>query len=244
MEPDLAELRRSIAPRLPDPALQGLAEDVLGHVSVRVGADRLLIRCRGPPSAGCCSPRPATCTRCRSTVRRPICRTATSSRASCRFTPRYCGAAPDVQAVVHAHAPSVIMADLAGLTLRPVIGSYNIPAMRLALAGIPVYPRAVLIRRPDLAAEMLAAMGDAPVCVLRGHGVTTTGGTIAAGRPAGAQPRVAGAGDARRRAGGRPSGRRCRPTDVAELPDLGATLNEEHLWRYHLARLEHAGLAV
>ena len=53
---------------------------------------------------------------------------------------------PEVNAVVHAHAPSVVMADLAGLALRPIVGAYNIPAMRLALDGIPVYPRAVLIR--------------------------------------------------------------------------------------------------
>jgi ribulose-5-phosphate 4-epimerase/fuculose-1-phosphate aldolase len=43
-------------------------------------------------------------------------------------------------------------------------------------------------------------------------------------------------------AGGRPE---VLPAeDIAELPDLGPTLNEEHLWRYHVARLEQAGLAV
>src|ERR1700733_3202103 len=52
MEPDVAELRRCIARACRILALQGLAEDVLGHVSVRLGADRLLIRCRGPHERG------------------------------------------------------------------------------------------------------------------------------------------------------------------------------------------------
>jgi hypothetical protein len=44
------------------------------------------------------------------------------------------------------------------------------------------------------------------------------------------------------RAGGEPAD--LPAGDIAELPDLGSTLNEQHLWRHHLARLEHAGLAL
>jgi hypothetical protein len=29
--------------------------------------------------------------------------------------------------------------------------------------------------------------------------------------------------------------------DIAELPDLGGTLNEESVWRYHVTRLAQAG---
>ncbi len=45
---DLAGLRRTVALACRILAYRGLAEDVLGHVSVRVGADRMLVRCRGP----------------------------------------------------------------------------------------------------------------------------------------------------------------------------------------------------
>jgi ribulose-5-phosphate 4-epimerase/fuculose-1-phosphate aldolase len=152
-------------------------------------------------------------------------------------------ARPDVTAVVHAHPPAVVTVDLAGLALRPVIGAYNIPAMRMARDGIPVCARGVLIRRADLAAEMLAAMGDAPACVLRGHGVTTTGASIAEAAiralnlEALAQLILSAA-----QAGGRPAG--LPESDIAELPDLGAALNTENVWRYHLARLNHAGLGL
>ncbi len=149
----------------------------------------------------------------------------------------------EVAAVVHAHPPAVVTADLAGLAIRPVIGAYNIPAMRMARDGVPLYPRGVLIRRADLAAEMLAAMGAAPVCVLRGHGVTTTGASIAEAviralnLEALARLILAAA-----QAGGHPAD--LAEADIAELPDLGSTLNTETIWRYHLARLSHAGLGL
>ena len=148
-----------------------------------------------------------------------------------------------VTAVVHAHPPAVVTADLAGLALRPVVGAYNIPATRMARDGIPVYPRGVLIRRGDLAGQMLAAMGDAPACVLRGHGVTTTGASIAAAVVRALHLEslarvILGAAQA----GGHPAD--LPAADAAELPDLGSALNEDSIWRYHLARLDHAGLGL
>jgi ribulose-5-phosphate 4-epimerase/fuculose-1-phosphate aldolase len=136
MAPDVAGLRRSIARACRILALQGLAEDVLGHVSVRVGADELLVRCRGPQERGLLFTTPADVHLV------PLDGPADLPGGYVVPSELPIHAAvlrrrPDVQAVAHAHAPSVIMADLAGLTLRPVIGAYNIPAMRLALDGIP-----------------------------------------------------------------------------------------------------------
>ena len=59
-----------------------------------------------------------------------------------------------------------------------MFGAYNMPAMRLALESVPVYERPVLITRAELAAEMLAAMGDSDVVVLRGHGITAGARTV------------------------------------------------------------------
>jgi 3,4-dihydroxyphthalate decarboxylase len=205
-------LRRSVAEACRILALQGLAEDILGHVVPLHGEPPGLPGGYLPPGE------------------LPIHTEVLRRR-------------PEVQAVVHAHPPAVITADLAGLSLRPIVGAYNIPATRLARDGIPVYPRGVLIRRAELAAEMADAMGDSPVCVLRGHGVTTTGATVAEAVIRAlnleALARIT-LGVAA--AGGQP--RDLPAQDLAELPDLGSTLNEEHLWRHHLARLEHAGLSL
>ena len=65
-----------------------------------------------------------------------------------------------------------------------------------------MYPRSVLLRNRALAAEMVAAMGDRPVVVLRGHGLTATGASVpeavlrarSVDTLAGLDARVAGAG--------------------------------------------------
>jgi 3,4-dihydroxyphthalate decarboxylase len=150
-------------------------------------------------------------------------------------------ARPEVNAVVHAHPPAVLLCGLAGLEMRPVFGSYNMPAMRMAIDGIPVYPRSVLIRRPDLAHEMLAAMGDRPVCLLWGHGITVTGATV--------EEAVVRALDLNTlatvtlelaRLGARPEP--VPPEDVAELPDLGSAFNDLTVWRYLVAKARSRGM--
>lgn len=239
---DLTDQRGMIALACRVLAHQGLAEDVLGHVSVRAGPDHMLIRCRGPQERGLLF-----------TTADDVHRVGLDGPYDLPGGYAVPSELPihaetlrrrsGVGAVVHAHPPALVTADLAGLPLRPIVGAYNIPAARLALDGVPVYPRGVLIRRAELAGEMLEAMGDRPVCVLRGHGVTTTGSSLgeavvrALNLEALARMTlgVVQAGGALRDL---PAG------DLAELPDLGASLNEESVWRHHLSRLELAGLAL
>lgn len=144
-------------------------------------------------------------------------------------------ARPDVGAVVHAHPRAMLLCGIAGLPLRPIIGAYNIPAMRMAAGGIPVYPRSVLIRTPELAADMLAVLGDGPACLLRGHGVTVVGETLeqavvrALDLNALAEVTLAAA----------QAGRVPDPidaADIAELPDLGSAFNDIAVWRYYAAK--------
>src|SRR5262249_40199199 len=84
----------------------------------------------------------------------------------------------DVGAVVHAHPPAALLCGLAGVPLRPVFGAFDPEALELAAGSVPVFPKAVLIDRAALAAELLQAMGSAPVCLMRGHGITVTGRTV------------------------------------------------------------------
>lgn len=228
-------------------AARGLVDDVLGHVSERVGAGQFLVRCRGPQERGL-----------RFTVPADI-RLLALADAD-RLVGADVGAgyrAPnelpihaetlrrraDVGAVVHAHPRTVVTASLAALTLRPVIGAYHIPAMRLAEGGIPTYPRAVLITRASLAAEMLDAMGDRPACVLRGHGLVTAAATLpAAVLTALAVNVLAGLHLDAARVGVVPP--ELPPSDRAELPDLGAAFNEALLWRHELASLAADGFDI
>lgn len=224
-------------------AVAGLAEDILGHVSVRNGGDGLLIRCRGPAERGLAFTTPADV---HAAPLQPGPAALPGGYAAPSELPIHSWllrARPEVQSVVHAHPPSVVAADLAGLELRPVIGAFNIPAMRLARSGLGLYPRSVLIRRDDLAAQMAAAMGDKDACILRGHGVVTTGATVQqAVLRALSLESLARITLSVAQAGGHPA--EVPEEDAAELPDLGAVLNEQYLWQHQLARLEHAGLGL
>lgn len=222
-------------------AMEGLVEGVLGHVSVRDGEDAMLIRCRGADEHGLMF-----------TTDDDICRTdlggtIIGDAGGCTVPNELpihgelLRARPEVNAVVHAHPPAVLLCGLAGLELRPVFGSYNIPAMRMAIDGIPVYRRSVLIRRADLAHEMIAAMGDRPVCVLKGHGITVTGVSVeeavvrALNLNALATVTLELA-----RLGAEPEP--VPAEDVAELPDLGSAFNDLAVWRYHLAKVGSQGM--
>ncbi|MDZ5089207.1 class II aldolase/adducin family protein, partial [Mycolicibacterium parafortuitum] len=52
------------------------------------------------------------------------------------------------------------------------------PGFRLAADGVPVYRRGVLVRNRQLAQEMVAAMADRPVVVLRAHGLTSAAESV------------------------------------------------------------------
>jgi ribulose-5-phosphate 4-epimerase/fuculose-1-phosphate aldolase len=239
--PELARLRETVAQACRILAMEGLVEGVLGHVSARVDRDQMLIRCRGPEELG---------------LERTVAEDVRlvdldghgDDSAAGYAVPKelpihgeLLRARPEAGAVVHAHPPAVLLCGLAGLELRPVFGAYNIPAMRLALEGVPLYPRSVLISRPELAAEMIAAMGERPVCVLRGHGITVTGASVqqavvrALNLDALARVTLALA-QLGRQVPDLP------PEDVAELPDLGAAFNDDLVWRFHLARLQRQGM--
>jgi 3,4-dihydroxyphthalate decarboxylase len=130
----------------------------------------------------------------------------------------------------------VVAADLAGLAIRPVVGAYDIPGTTLAAGGVPVYPRGVLIRTRELAREMTAAMGDRPVVLLRGHGLTSAAsGVEDAVLQAVSVDQLAALSLAVVSAGG--TLRDLPAEDMAELPDLGAGLHTATAWRHELARL-------
>ncbi|MGH9055469.1 MAG: class II aldolase/adducin family protein, partial [Acidimicrobiales bacterium] len=148
----------------------------------------------------------------------------------------------DVTTVVHAHPPDVVVCSIAGLALEPIFGSFNIPAMRLAERGVPVYGYYGLIREQSRADEMVAALGEERVVVLRGHGLTAVGGTLAGAVVTALNLNTLAAMTVAVAA----TGGRAKPVpeaDRADLPDLGSGFNEEAVWRHHVAKLAVHDLA-
>lgn len=216
-------------------AEQGVVDGILGHVSVRVDAEHLLVRTRGPYERGL-----------RHTVPDDVRLVDLDGEGELGdwrvpnelpIHTEVLRARPDVGAVVHAHPPALLLCGLAELPLRPVYGAFDIPGMRLAAEGVPVYPRSVLIRRRDLAQEMLAAMGDRPVCLLRGHGVTVTGASVEEAVVRTIALETLGRVTLELHRVGAENVPPVSDADLAELPDLGAGFNTGAQWRALVADL-------
>lgn len=221
-------------------ASRDLAPGFLGHISLRVDENRLLVRCRGPRERGLAWTEPQD-------VRLVDLQGGAGAPGELDggYTPpnelplhvEVLRARPDVEAVLHAHPPAVVAADLAGLGIRPIVGAFDIPGARLAAGGVPVYGRGVLIRSRRLAREMVEALGDRPVVVLRGHGLTSGATTVPdAVLQAISVDTLARMALAVRSAGGCPTD--LPAADLAELPDLGGAFNTSTAWRHELARLD------
>ncbi|CNH85831.1 fliH protein [Mycobacterium tuberculosis] len=102
---------------------------------------------------------------------------------------------------------------------------------------MPVYRRAVLIRNAGLGKEMVAAMRDAPVVILRGHGITSAANSIQqAVLQAISLDALARMSLQVRAAGG--TLRDIDDADWDDLPDLGPAFTADAAWRHELARLD------
>jgi ribulose-5-phosphate 4-epimerase/fuculose-1-phosphate aldolase len=233
---DLWDLRCTVATACRVLGARGLVDGILGHVSARAGDGTMLLRCRGPREEGVSRTAPEDV---RLVGFDGVHREVSDGWQVPKEWPIHAGvlsARPDVHAVVHAHPRSALIAGLAELDLRPVFGAFNIPAMRLAIAGVPVYGRPVLITRLDLAAEMLAAMGTARVCLLRGHGVTVTGATVEQATVAAVNlEQLCSISLELARLGAHPP--TVSAADLAELPDLGDAFNDHLTWGALVAEL-------
>jgi len=238
---DVDGLRRTVALGCRILAATDTTKPLLGHISVRLDDGRVLVRCRGPREAGLLFTEAAD-------IRVVGLDDSGEVGDGYRLPNEYpihaeiLRARPEVRAVVHAHPRQAVLADLAGVELRPVLGAFDIPAFLLADRGIPVYPHRGLVRTAVSGRALADTLGQAPATLLRGHGVVTAGADVAEAvahvlaldELAGVSLRLAGLG--------------ARPDvipadDRADLPDLGAGFNVQALWRHHVRRLELQGLA-
>lgn len=157
-----------------------LTRAATGHVSARIpGEDRMLVRARGPEEKG-------------------VRYTTTEEVIEVDFDGKVVGdaaqglaapqeifihseiykARPDVYSVIHMHPPTVVLFTICCKPLLPLYGAYDPAGARMAMDGIPTFQRSVLINNPDLGGQLARAIGNSNVCLMRGHGVTSTGPNV------------------------------------------------------------------
>ncbi|KLO28817.1 3,4-dihydroxyphthalate decarboxylase [Mycolicibacter heraklionensis] len=236
---DLAPLRLEVAQACRVAAARGLVDGILGHISARIDDEHLLVRCRSDSDDGVAFTRPDDIRLIRFDGTPGIAGELDGYRVPNEL-PIHVEtllAHPEHRAVAHLHPAAVVAADLAGITIEPLYGAFDIPGALLARRGVPVYPRAVLIRTAELGKEMVAAMAGKPVVICRGHGITSAAATVRqAVLQAISLDQLASMSLRVRSAGGV-----CKPideSDWADLPDLGPAFTADAAWRHELARLE------
>lgn len=161
-------------------AARGLVDGILGHLSLRVNDDHLLIRCRSDTDTGLAFTRAADIRLIRFDGTAGAAGELDGYRVPNEL-PIHVEtmlANPEHRAVAHLHPPAVVAADLAGITIRPIYGAHDITGAWLARGGVPVYARSVLIRNSRLGKEMVIAMRDRPVVICRGHGIASAAATV------------------------------------------------------------------
>lgn len=232
---DLDGVRERISDACRILANAGIAEDILGHVSARVDYDHMAIRCRGPLESGLLFTESTDIHLVGIDDAQP----PTGRYSLPNEYPIHAEiykARPDVNAIVHAHPPAVVAANLANHEFKPIVGAYNIPAMRMAEAGIPIYERSVLINTDALGTEVVTALGDSSVCILRGHGIVAVGDSVEQ-----ATVRALNLNTLARMTlmvaslGSTPVS--VPLADMALMPDLGNGFNDQLVWRNHIAKL-------
>jgi len=234
----LDEQRALVAQGCRVAAARGLVDGILGHLSLRVDDEHLLVRCRSDTDTGVAFTRAGDIR----LIKFDGSAGAAGELGGYRVPnelPIHVEtmlADPGHRAVAHLHPPAVVAADLAGISIRPIYGAYDIPGAWLARGGVPVYERALLIRNSALGKEMVAAMRGRPVVICRGHGITSAAGTvqqavlqaISLNELARMSLRVRAAGGTLRDIDER---------DWPDLPDLGPAFTADAAWRYEVARL-------
>ena len=177
---ELDELRNTVALSCRILAMHGLAEGITGHVSARVpGAEgEMFIRCRGDDEYGVLYTGPEAVRRVTFDGEGAGLDAAHEKPLELPIHGELLRARPDMNAVVHGHPKSVLLCGMAGIELKPVYGAFDPSGLALALEGVPVFPRSVLIRTQELGRALVDAMGSKNVCILRGHGIAVVGRSV------------------------------------------------------------------
>lgn len=238
MTETLKELRKKVALSCRIMAMEGLVEGILGHVSARIaGCNEMFIRCRGEEECGVLFTRASDIRRVDFDGQGPGLGSHYKVPNELAIHGEIYKVRPDVGCVVHAHPPAALVCGIADLDFRPIFGAYNIPAMRLALEGIPVFPHSYLMTRPELAALMIDTMGQKQICLMKGHGITVTGATVEEATVRALNFNILAHVTFQIAQTGRHS-TDISPEDIAELPNLGSTFNDRWVWRYYVKMAE------
>ena len=171
---DIDDIRERVAQACRVLGTLDLTKAATGHVSARLpGTERVFVRARGGDELGVRYTTPAEVLEINLDGKAVKEQTGLVPPSEVFIHTSLYRARPDVNAVVHIHPAKVVLFTICKKPLLPLFGAYDPHAAKLALDGIPTYPRAITITTPELGADLVKAMDSKRVCLMRGHGITT-----------------------------------------------------------------------
>lgn len=175
------ELRMKVAISARIMGMMGLARESTCHVSARIpGTEEMWVRCRGGNELGLLFTGIHNIRRTDFDGQGPGLGDKHGYPGEVAIHGEIYRAHPEVMAVVHAHPYYALMCGITNIEYKPVYGGYDPSSVRIAIKGVPIYPRAVTITNKQLAHELIDCMGNRDVVLMKGHGITTTANSVEA----------------------------------------------------------------
>jgi ribulose-5-phosphate 4-epimerase/fuculose-1-phosphate aldolase len=84
---------------------------------------------------------------------------------------------PAVRSVIHVHPEHAVLLTVCDKEILPIYGAYG-GGVRLAIDGVPTYPRSITIHDDHLGEEFATFMGPRKAALMRGHGVSVVGSSV------------------------------------------------------------------
>jgi ribulose-5-phosphate 4-epimerase/fuculose-1-phosphate aldolase len=157
-----------------------LTKAATGHISARVpGTDTILIRARGPDEMGVRYTQPEDVIVVDFNGKKLAGRDGLEPPQEVFIHTWMYKKRPDLASVVHAHPATVVLFTICNKPLMPLYGAYDPSSLKLLMEGIPTYPRSITVSNDKLGEEFSGTMAaPARACMMRGHGITTVGGSV------------------------------------------------------------------
>jgi 3,4-dihydroxyphthalate decarboxylase len=175
----IRELRKKVALSCRIVGAQGLTRGALGHVSARIpDTDRILIKGKGvnEEAVEFATERDIITVDIEGRVLEKG-RGLEAPNESAMHLAIY-RKRPEVMSVIHTHPDWIVALTACDKPLIPLYAAYSPAGMKLAVEGIPIYPRSVTIVNRELADDFMKAMGEKKACLLAGHGMTVAAGSV------------------------------------------------------------------
>jgi ribulose-5-phosphate 4-epimerase/fuculose-1-phosphate aldolase len=181
MTDEVDELRWKVAASCRILGMLGLVRESTGHVSARIpGTNEMWVRCRGGDERGLMFTDIDNVRRVDFDGNGPGMGDRHARPNETPIHGEIYRAYPEVQSVVHAHPYYALLCGVTDVPYKPVFAAYDPASLSIILKGVPIYERSATVVNKEMGTEMVGAMGDRDVLLMRGHGITVSGGSVEA----------------------------------------------------------------